>query len=97
MQSNVPRLAGVPPLPACADVRSGRERVQHGNNEGLHNITFVWLAGAPNVQLASGIKPPVRFILQCRYMTGADSGNAAFGSPANIARGTTVTGFRVTH
>jgi hypothetical protein len=30
-------------------------------------------------------------------MTGADSGNAAFGSPANIARGTTVTGFRVTH
>ena len=43
-----------------------RERVQHGNNEGLHNITFVWLAGAPNVQLASEIKPPVRFILQCR-------------------------------
>lgn len=63
MQSNTPRLAGVPALLAGANIRGrrGRKRVQYSNNEGLHNITFVQLTGVPQRPPVPGIEPPGRF------------------------------------
>ncbi|MFA7305210.1 MAG: hypothetical protein WC026_00885 [Hyphomicrobium sp.] len=62
-------LAGIPALLAGSDIhRGGRQRIEHSNNEGLHNITFVQLTGLRQCLPVPGIKPPGRFILHCRYI-----------------------------
>ena len=80
MQSNTPLLAGVPAPLAGADIRGGRgsQRIEHSNNEGLHNSPL-FSSPAPQWPPIPGIEPPGRFVLHCRYMMRRTCTSAAFG------------------
>lgn len=78
----------VPALLAGAGIRGrhGRERVQHSNNEGLHNITFCSASRRASLPTGSRDKAPGPLLLHCRYMMWADSASAAFGCPASTVK-----------